>query len=185
MTTGELVVLVDDNNNEIGTALKSEVHTDQTPLHRAFSVFVFNSRGELLLQQRSRYKKTWPLVWSNSCCGHPLPGEVTEEAVRRRLDFELSLQPAQVWEILPDYRYRAELLGVVEHELCPVYVTVTDQAPVPEPSEVEAIRWVPWAHFQQEVQDAQPSFSPWCIEETSLLGGSALFRDWWSRHVNR
>jgi isopentenyl-diphosphate delta-isomerase len=67
----ELVVLVDENNTVLGTMPKSEVHGAETPLHRAFSIFLFNAEKKLLLQQRSHVKKTWPLAWSNSCCGHP------------------------------------------------------------------------------------------------------------------
>jgi len=72
MLNVEKVVLVDEENNVLGTTDKSTVHTANTPLHRGFSAFIFNSKQEILLQQRSKYKKTWPLVWSNSCCGHPM-----------------------------------------------------------------------------------------------------------------
>ena len=87
----EFVVLINEKNEAIGKALKSEVHTDKTPLHRGFSVFLFNSKKQLLLQQRSSQKITWPLIWSNSCCGHPLPAESVLEAAKRRLSFELNL----------------------------------------------------------------------------------------------
>jgi len=93
MSEIELVVLVDDADTEIGTMPKSEVHTLDTPLHRAFSLFLFRkSDGKLLLQQRSHAKKTWPLVWSNTCCGHPGPGEERIDAVARRLGRELGMQ---------------------------------------------------------------------------------------------
>ncbi|HEY4526002.1 MAG TPA: isopentenyl-diphosphate Delta-isomerase, partial [Candidatus Paceibacterota bacterium] len=100
----EFVVLVDGDDNEIGTMPKALVHQAETPLHRAFSFFLFNSKGELLLQQRSSRKKTWPLVWSNSCCGHPLPGEERKDAVKRRLKDELGLTGIEAEEAAP-YRY--------------------------------------------------------------------------------
>lgn len=171
----EFVILVNENNEVIGQAPKSTVHTSHTPLHRAFSIFLFNSSGQLLLQQRNHNKKTWPLVWSNSCCGHPAPGEKTSDAARRRLAQELSIYHDQLYPILPNYRYRAELNGVVENELCPVFVAFTDSLPQPDPVEVENIRWVIWDDFLKEVTTAQPPYSPWCIEETQLLAENQEF----------
>lgn len=181
---GESIVLVDENNRELGTALKSRVHTNKTPLHRAFSIFLFNSRGELLLQQRAQSKKTWPLVWSNSCCGHPGPGESTEAAASRRLREELGLTGVQVWNVLPNYRYRAEYDGIVENEICPVFIGFTDSQPRINPSEIEAIKWMLWGVFQQEVKIAVPPYSAWCIEETNLLVQSRVFQDLFKKHVD-
>src|SRR5258708_6704908 len=87
----EYVVLVDDHNNVLSTAPKLPTHNHNTPLHRGFSVFLFNTKGQLLLQQRSHTKKTWPLVWSNSICGHPLLDETPIDAAKRRLQFELGI----------------------------------------------------------------------------------------------
>ena len=86
----ELVVLVDKNNKEIGTASKDTVHTVSTPLHRGFSLFLFNSRNEILLTKRSKSKKTFPGVWTNTVCGH-LPAGERVEAAKRRLNDELGL----------------------------------------------------------------------------------------------
>ena len=165
----EQVVLVDDQDQPIGTSSKSRVHTGATPLHRAFSVFLFNKRGQLLVQQRSHTKKTWPLVWSNSCCGHPAPGESREEAARRRLKDELGIGEADLRLALPGYRYRAEYRGVVENEICPVFIGVTGAEPRINPREVEAIRWVDWDEFVRQVRDNPGAFSFWCAEETLLL----------------
>ena len=87
----ELVVLVDEQNNEIGTAPKETVHTDHTPLHRGFSLFVFNTKGDVLVTKRAVSKKTFSGVWTNTVCGHPGPGEDIVEAVKRRLKDELGL----------------------------------------------------------------------------------------------
>ena len=110
----EQVVLVDDDNAVIGTMPKALVHTASTPLHRGFSVFLFDEGGRLLLQQRSRSKKTWPLAWSNSCCGHPGLDEPDEDAARRRVRFELGAEAMDVRLFLP-YRYQCVKDGVMEN----------------------------------------------------------------------
>lgn len=171
----ETVVLVDEQNRPIGQAAKATVHGGDTPLHRGFSVFVFDRAGRLLLQQRARGKKTWPLVWSNSCCGHPRLGESSVAAARRRLAYELGLEQVEIVEVLPNYRYRAEHLGVVENETCPVLVAFTDESPIPNEVEVEALRWVGWETFVAEAGERPERYSPWCVEETRLLAASPLF----------
>jgi len=169
----EYVVLVDENNNEIGTHLKSEVHGATTPLHRAFSCFLFNEKREFLIQQRALSKKTWPGVWSNSVCGHPLPGESTEAAVHRRLEYELGITEAHIYEALPDFRYRASFQGTEENELCPVWVAKSAALPKPNPIEVESVRWIDWADFITRLKDPSDTtydnFSVWSREEAILL----------------
>src|SRR5258708_22523889 len=121
----EYVVLVNDNNEQIGVMPKLKAHNANTPLHRAFSVYIFNKRGKFLLTQRALKKKVFPGLWTNSCCGHPGPDETTEDAIKRRLQYELGLKPEKLTVVLPNYRYRAEMNGIVENEICPVYqVTV-------------------------------------------------------------
>jgi isopentenyl-diphosphate delta-isomerase len=138
-------------------------------------VFLFNSEGELLLQQRALSKKTWPGVWSNSCCGHLLPDESIEEAAARRLGYELGLADIELTMALSDFRYRAELDGVVEHEICPVLVGFSDALPRPNPDEVHAIRWMPWSEVLRSVADPGSKLSPWAIEEVQLLAQSDVF----------
>lgn len=165
----EMVVLADADGNSIGTANKFSVHDSDTPLHKAFSVFLLNSRGELLLQRRAYSKKTWPGVWSNSCCGHQMLHEPVEAAVRRRLRDELGITKAELHLILPDFRYRAEKDGVVENEICPVFVAFSDQSPRPNSSEVSEIRWVTWRDARQVIAAPDRGFSPWAVEEINLL----------------
>ncbi|WMP16216.1 isopentenyl-diphosphate Delta-isomerase [Thiothrix lacustris] len=166
----EHVVLVDQRNTVLGTLPKAEVHTLETPLHRGFSVFIFNASGELLLQQRSFGKVTWPGFWSNSCCGHPALGETVAEAIQRRVRVELGMQVDDLFEALPDFQYRCEYGGVVENEICPVWLARTLDEPVPNPLEVAATRWIPWQNFKQVLDaDAAGRYSPWCKLETSLL----------------
>lgn len=165
----EHVVLVDENDSPIGTALKNGVHTRQTPVHRGFSVFVFDREGRLLLQQRAAVKKTWPMAWSNTVCGHPAWGETAEEAAKRRLFHELGVEDVSLMVVLPDYRYRAELDGIVENEFCPVLVGVTDAQPCARPDEVAATRWVDWEEFVASIRSGEADYSPWCLEEALLL----------------
>ena len=165
----EEVVLLNDAYEPIGTMPKADVHGARTPLHRAFSLFIFNPAGELLLQQRSSKKVACPLVWSNSCCGHPLPGEGYENAAVRRAGFELGMDGLAPAIAIPDYRYTAEMHGIVENEFCPVLTCVTEARPSPNPDEVEATRWIPWAEWVREVSEHPENYSPWCVEETKLL----------------
>lgn len=178
----EWVVLVDEEDREVGRALKAEVHHGETPLHRAFSAFLFDPAGRLLLQRRAAAKATWPLVWSNSCCGHPAPGEATLAAVERRVREELGAAPHDLWVALPRFRYRAELDGVVENEICPVVVGRLDPvALVPDAAEVAAVRWTSWAEFLDEIGRGDGGYSPWCREEARRLGRLDRFGAWHDR----
>ena len=179
----ELVVLVDEQNNPIGTLPKSQVHNSNTPLHRGFSVFLFDSKGKLLLQQRALSKIAWPGGWSNSCCGHERPAEKTIAAAQRRLDEELGLKNIELQEILPHYRYRFEKDGIVENEFCPVFVGFTDKKPTPNPQEIEAIKQVPWHKFVEGVKNTPGAFSPWCEEETFLLAENEIFGKLYQQHT--
>jgi len=164
----EQVVLVDEGNRPLRTAEKSTVHHGDTSLHRGFSVFLFDRSGTLLLQQRCLRKTTWPGVWSNSCCGHPQPGETTEHAMQRRIGEELGLTDVAVKVMIPGHRYRFARHGVVENEFCPVGVGVVDETPDPDPDEVQAIRWIAWEDFLEEIE-GDSGYTEWCIEEAHLL----------------
>ncbi|MBK7394551.1 MAG: isopentenyl-diphosphate Delta-isomerase [Chloracidobacterium sp.] len=172
----DMIVYVDEANNAIGTAPKLAAHDGDTKRHRAFSIFLFNGKGELLLQQRALTKKTWPGVWSNSCCGHVMLHGTVVNAAKRRLKYELGITGVKLDVILPDFRYRAEKDGVVENEICPVLVGFTDAVPNPNPAEVNDVRWVDWEQFVQDVADPANGYSPWAREEVELLMDSDGFR---------
>ncbi|MEO7540313.1 MAG: isopentenyl-diphosphate Delta-isomerase [Pyrinomonadaceae bacterium] len=180
----DMIVYVDKYFNPIGTASKLPAHNKETRLHRAFSVFIFNDQGELLLQQRAFTKKTWPGVWSNSCCGHVMLHESTEAAAKRRLDYELGIRNVKLESILPEFRYRAEKDGVVENEICPVLVGFDPSTPNPNPAEVNATKWVRWDKFVEDVKDPANGFSPWAVEEVELLAADERFRELHNRSKN-
>ncbi len=169
----DMIVYVDEQDNVLATAPKLAAHNSDTKLHRAFSVFLFNSKGELLLQQRALSKKTWPGVWSNSCCGHVMLHETVENAAKRRLSNELGMRVDKLHLVLPDFRYRAEKDGVVENEICPVFVGYTSALPVANPDEVNDVKWVAWTKFIIEVADPANGYSPWAREEVELLAGTS------------
>lgn len=166
----EVVVLLDEQGRAIGTEPKATVHHADTPLHLAFSCYLFDDRGRLLLTQRALHKPTWPGAWTNSVCGHPAPGEPVEDAVRRRVRAEVGAEADGVRLLLPGFRYRAVMPnGVVENEMCPVLVATTTGALAPDPDEVADTAWVDWARFRAEVLDGSREVSPWCLEQVQQL----------------
>ena len=172
---GEQVVLVDDAGHALGTADKYAVHGTDTPLHLAFSCYVFDDEGQVLLTRRALHKRTWPGVWTNTVCGHPAPGEPIDEAVRRRARHELGLELTGLTLLLPRFRYRAEMEdGTVENELCPVFVARTADVPRPHPDEVADVAWVPWATLRDDVLTHQRDVSPWCAWQLSALPADPL-----------
>lgn len=167
----ELVVLCDSSGAALGTEPKASVHSGHTPLHLAFSCYVFDRDGQLLVTRRAAGKPTWPSVRTNSCCGHPLPGESMNRAIQRRLRLELGVSASAVDLILPTFRYRATMTGtgIVENELCPVYRAVTDSTVVvPNPAEVAQAWWQPWQDFVAALDPADPR-SPWSEEQVAAL----------------
>lgn len=157
-----LVQLVDDNGAPLGTAPKASVHGADTPLHLAFSCHIEDERGRVLVTRRALTKPTWPGVWTNSFCGHPAPGEPTEDAVRRRAREELGLDIVELTPILPGFRYRAtDASGVVENEICPVFRAQAVGEPEPSADEVCEWEWTTPDRLRTAVVAAPYAFSPW------------------------
>lgn len=165
----EQVVLVDDDGHPIGVADKATVHGARTPRHLAFSCYGLNAAGRLLVTRRSRHKLTFPGVRTNTCCGHPAPGEAVEDAVRRRLADELGLGAVDLHLVLPDFAYRAAANGVEENEFCPVYVCTLVGEPRAVPDEVESCEWWSWEAFLAAARDKDADLSPWARVQAPLL----------------
>ena len=133
----ELLILVDGDDRQIGFLAKADAHLGRGTLHRAFSLFVFNPAGELLVQQRAEGKRLWPGYWSNTCCSHPRHREAMDSAVRRRLKEELGLNADL--EFLFKFQYRAQYDAQgAEHELCWVYAGRSAEVPRANVHEVAA-----------------------------------------------
>lgn len=160
----EPLVLVDEQDREIGFLDKRRCHDGEGVLHRAFSVFVFDDRGRVLLQQRAPGKRLWPMYWSNSCCSHPRRGEGVEAAVVRRLHEELGLRVDVQYRF--KFRYYASFGSTgAEHELCWVYTGVTSDQVRPNASEINAVRWVEAAELDAEMAHHPERFTPWSVIE--------------------
>lgn len=155
----EQVILVDEHDRELGVAEKLQTHREGA-LHRAFSIFVFDSAGRLLLQKRARSKYHSGGLWSNTCCGHPRPGEATAAAAHRRLFEEMNFD-CELREAF-GFLYRAELGGdLVEHEYDHVFVGGFDGEPAPDASEVEDWRWLSMAELRDGLRHSPEEYSYW------------------------
>ncbi|MFC7848480.1 isopentenyl-diphosphate Delta-isomerase [Arthrobacter sp. NPDC057388] len=175
MTEAEEVVLLDENGRPCGAAPKQEIHSRQTPLHLAFSCYVFNPSGKLLVTRRALSKVAWPGVWTNSFCGHPAPGENMVDAVRRRGRWELGIELSNVQERLPEFRYRAvDPNGIVENELCPVFTAATTDAVAPRQSEVCEYQWVSVPDLLAAAESAPWALSPWLVLQLKELAPTLL-----------
>ena len=115
-------------------------------------------------------KKTWPGLWTNSCCGHPAPGEDLLAAVTRRLHSELAITAHQLTIVLPRFRYHASMdNGITENEICPVVAAHTDAEPQPDPAEVDNTRWIDWVELCAGVTNDTITVSPWCALQVTEL----------------
>lgn len=171
----EHVILLDEDGKPSGTLEKYAAHGPHTPLHLAFSCWLFSDQGLLLVTRRAAGKKAWPGVWTNSVCGHPQTGESIEQAIVRRCRYEVGADIADITAIDPAFRYReTDSSGIVENEICPVYAArVTNNVQVND-DEVMDYQWVePEAMFR--ALDATPwAFSPWMVLEASDATRKAL-----------
>lgn len=156
----EQLILVDANDQEVGYRSKAACHDDDGMLHRAFSLFVFNSAGQLLLQRRAADKRLWPMFWSNSCCSHPRKGEDMHEAVDRRLWQELRIRSDL--DFLYKFQYQAEYIDLgTERELCWVFAGVSDEPVRANRTEVADWRFVDPHELDRELNQHPEWFTPW------------------------
>ena len=155
----EYVVLVDESDHQIGLMEKQAAHV--TPhLHRAFSVFVFNSKGELLLQQRALSKYHSPGLWTNTCCSHPRAGETLEEATSRRLKEEMGIH-CEMHEVYT-FIYKAPVgEGLTEHEFDHVFIGQSDDMPEINRDEVEAWKYMSLADLKADIEHHPEHYTEW------------------------
>jgi isopentenyl-diphosphate Delta-isomerase len=155
----EFVILVDENDSETGIMEKMEAHR-KALLHRAISVFIFNSKGEWLLQQRAFDKYHSGGLWTNACCSHPSPGETTMAAAIRRLNEEMGMEARL--QSLFRFQYQATLEnGITEHEVDHVFIGISDSEPVINQGEANDWRYVSTHHLSEEMIAAPESFTVW------------------------
>ncbi len=165
---GEELIIVDRLDNEIGSLSKAACHEGGGVLHRAFSLFLFNDTGELLLQRRASAKHLWPGFWSNSCCSHPRLGEALPIATKRRLRDELNI--AAELEFVYHFCYQAQFNDAgSENELCHVYVGKVDGEIHPNDSEIASIRFISAADLSSELIARPHRYTPWFKQEWQAL----------------
>lgn len=156
----ERLILVDEHDQPVGSVGKLEGHLGEGQLHRAFSVFIFNRKGEFLLQRRSAGKMLWPLYWTNTCCSHPREGESYQEAGQRRLREEMGFSCPL--EYIGKFAYQARYQDIgSENELCSVLVGRYDGPVVANPEEAAEYAWVDFALLKERVAAHPEEYTPW------------------------
>ncbi len=167
----EPLILVDANDREIGYESKQRCHEGQGILHRAFSVFLFDASGEVLLQQRSAEKRLWPLTWSNACCSHPRRGETVPQAAARRLSEELGVVVPVTY--LFHFRYQAAYRTAgAENELCHVYAGRLVVPPEPNRHEIAAVKLSTPDALDRDLADHPEKYTPWLALEWERIRAS-------------
>ena len=164
----ESLILVDENDQVLGYESKDRCHQGDGILHRAFSLFIFNQQGELLLQQRSQQKTLWPGYWSNSCCSHPRQGEEMAEAAHRRLLEELGLKTELQYLYRFSYQAPFEDIGS-EHELCSVFIGRSEDQVQVNVNEIQAWRYISPEALDRELAEQPEKFTPWFKMEWARL----------------
>ena len=155
----EYVVLVDELDNKVGLMEKMEAHINPT-LHRAFSIFIFNSKNEMLLQQRALSKYHTPGLWTNTCCSHPRDGESLHDATNRRLQEEMGMQ-CELKEAF-SFIYKADVMqGLVEHEFDHVFIGTSDDLPIINKDEVESFRYDTVENIKGDIERNPQNYTAW------------------------
>lgn len=168
----ELIQYVDEQGRLTGeTEEKLAAHHAHTRRHLAFSIYIFDENGRFLVTRRALSKKVWPGVWTNSCCGHPSPGESIEQAAHRRLKDELGVSEVSDFEcILPEYFYTTPSFeGIIENEFCPVHVARYSGKLYPNPDEVVDYRWLEWPEYKDWLTREPDLFSYWCKDQLNSI----------------
>lgn len=152
------IILVDEKDNQVGTGEKLKTH-QQGKLHRAFSIFVFNPAGELLLQKRAETKYHSPGLWTNTCCSHPRPHQNIKSEAKRRLREEMGFE-CDLKEVF-SFIYKAELGPLTEHEFDHVFVGEFAGQPLPNENEVGEWKWLKMEEIKEDVRKYPEKYTPW------------------------
>lgn len=172
----ETLILVDAQDNVLGHLDKASCHNSDGVLHRAFSLFVFNQDGHLLIQRRAPNKRLWPNYWANSCCSHPRQGESLDVAVQRRCQQELGFVTPMQFLYKFEYSARYDRQGS-EHELCSVFIGRFDGQPNINISEIGEWQWIDQVTLEKNLAEPNSNYTPWfklewqhlCAEFAHLL----------------
>ena len=155
----EQVILVDEQDRAIGTMEKLAAHREGL-LHRAISVFIFDTQGRLLLHQRAAHKYHSANLWTNTCCSHPRPGERTMDAAHRRLREEMGMEADLSFAF--SFQYHASFdNGLTEHEFDHVFVGRSNEPPIPNPAEVADYRWFSQSDIEHDVLAHPDTYTAW------------------------
>lgn len=156
----ELLILVDDNDEIVGYEEKNACHVENGILHRAFSIFIFNNKGEFLLQKRSMAKLLWPGYWSNSVCSHPRKGETYESAAARRLFEEIGLE-SEI-DYFFKFRYQAAYKNIgSENEMCALFAGVSEGEVKADPAEISEWKFIETVELNETMKAHPDIFTPW------------------------
>lgn len=167
----EKVVLVNENNDVLGTMPKMEAH-EKGVLHRAISILIYNPEGKMLIQQRAATKYHWPRIWSNAVCSHPREHESFLEAAERRLSEELNIQCLLKETLRFVYKAQDKATGLIEHEYDVVYTGIYDGDIPFNPDEIASIRWIGLNELNEEINAEPEKFSFWFKEILKHIHGN-------------
>ncbi len=177
----ELLILVDQHDQAIGTGAKMAVHRDGL-LHRAFSIFVFDNSGRLLLQQRAAGKNHSGNRWSNTCCGHPRYGESIEVAAHRRLSEEMGFH-CRLQEVAALTYHLPMSNQLIEHEYNHIFAGVFNGEPAPDPAEAADWSWIEGPALRTATETAAATFTAWFIAILNAFGPDCL--DLWKLQAQK
>lgn len=164
----EMLIVVDENDNILDYKSKLECHQGNGILHRAFSIFIFNEKGQVIMQKRSAQKLLWPLYWSNSCCSHPRKGETVDTAIHRRLKEELGFDTDLTY--LYTFKYQANFKSIgAENEMCAVYIGKSNTTVRVNKNEIAEWRYIDPDDLSKDVTGHSEKFTPWFKMEWTKL----------------
>jgi isopentenyl-diphosphate delta-isomerase len=162
------IIAVDPEDRAIGFESKEKCHDGEGILHRAFSIFIFNNKNQLLIQKRSKYKRLWPLYWSNTCCSHPRSDEGYKEAAERRLKEEVGFSCELKY--LYKFRYKAKYENIgSENEVCAVLIGKSNHNIIPNPKEISDYKWLALNELKKDINKNPDQYTPWFKIEVKEL----------------